>query len=184
MEDEQIVLLLLERKEQAVEEIEKIYGKRLRNIALAILDSREDADECVNDTLWKAWRAIPPAKPIILSAFLEKVCRNTAFDRLNYRGAGKRQGRLVELTAEMEQCIPDQKADIQAKGRELAALLNQFLEELPQEKRLLFMRRYWFGDSVREIAERYKISESKVKTSLFRTRRYLKKYLEKENYKI
>lgn len=182
MEDREIVLLLQERKEQAVEEIKKIYGRKLAHIAMAILENQEDADECVNDTLWKVWKAIPPAEPVYLFAFLAKVCRNTAFDRLNYRNAEKRQGVILELTTEMEQCIPNRMEDDRWESRELAALLNQFLKGLPTEKRIIFMRRYWYGESVTEIAKRYHISEANVKTSLFRTRKKLRTYLEKEDY--
>lgn len=182
MEDREIVLLLQERKEQAVEEIKRIYGKRLTHIAMAILENPEDADECVNDTLWKAWRAIPPAAPVFLYAFLAKICRNTALDRINYRNAEKRQGVVLELTAEMEQCIPGRMGDSRWESRELAALLNQFLKGLPAEKRIIFMRRYWYGESVAEIADRFHISEANVKTSLFRTRKKLRAYLEKEDY--
>ena len=182
MEDREIVLLLHERKEQAVEEIKKIYGKKLTHIAMTILENREDADECVNDTLWKAWNAIPPATPVYLFAFLAKICRNTALDRLNYRNAEKRQGVILELTTEMEQCIPGRMEDDRRESRELAALLNRFLEGLPTEKRIIFMRRYWYGESVAEIAKRYHISQANVKTSLFRTRKKLRTYLEKEDY--
>lgn len=184
MEDREIVMLFRERNEQAVEELEKVYGGKLRSIAMTILECREDADECVNDTLWKAWKAIPPAAPEFLFAFLAKVCRNIALDKLNYRNAKKRQGMIVELTMEMEQCIPDRLEAFQAEGRELAALLNQFLKSLPREKRMIFMRRYWYGDTNAEIAERYRISESKVKTTLFRTRKKLQTFLEKEDYAL
>ncbi len=182
MEDREIILLLQEREEQALGEIEKIYGGKLQRLAMAILESQEDADECVNDTLWKAWRAIPPAVPAFLFAFLAKICRNTALDRLQYQNAEKRQGMLLELTAEMEQCIPDRMEECRKEGRELSALLNRFLWELPQEKRVIFMRRYWYGDTNAEIAKRYHISEAKVKTTLFRVRKKLRLFLEKEEY--
>ncbi len=184
MEDKEIIKLLQEREEQALEEMEKLYGRKLWKIAMAILDSREDADECVNDTLWKAWKAIPSAAPEFLFAFLAKVCRNTALDRLNYRNAEKRQGIMLELTAEMEQCIPSSAEECRKEGQELSELLNAFLRELPKEKRIIFMRRYWYGDTNVEIARRCHISEAKVKTSLFRTRQKLRTYLEKEDYSL
>ncbi|MCM1193747.1 MAG: RNA polymerase sigma factor [Butyrivibrio sp.] len=182
MEDSEIVLLLQKRSEQAIEEIKNRYGRKLTHIAVTILENQEDAEECVNDTLWKAWKAIPPAAPRFLFAFLAKICRNAALDRINYRNADKRQGIILELTAEMEQCIPARPENDGRESRELAALLNRFLKEQPPEKRIIFMRRYWYGESVAEIAERYHISEANVKTSLFRTRKKLRTYLEKEDY--
>lgn len=182
MEDSEIVLLLQERKEQAIEEIKKLYGKRLTHIAVTILENQEDAEECVSDTLWKAWSSIPPAAPAFLYAFLAKICRNTALDRIKYRNAEKRQGIILELTAEVEQCIPGRMLDDQWESRELTALLNRFLKGLQTEKRVIFMRRYWYGESVSEIAKRFRVSEANVKTSLFRTRKKLRIYLEKEDY--
>ncbi len=184
MEDGEIVLLLREREEQAIEEMKKLYGSRLLGIALAILENREDADECLSDTLWKAWKAIPPAQPVSLFAYLARICRNTALDRLDYRNSGMRKGIMLELTAELEQCIPDRMKEAELEGRELAAALNRFLEGISKEKRFIFLRRYWYGDSVAVIAERYHIGESKVKTTLFRTREKLRKFLEKEGIMI
>lgn len=182
LEDREIVELLQKRQEQAVEEIQRAYGGKLYHIAMAILGDREDAEECVNETLWKVWKAAPPNPSVYLFAFLAKVCRNTALDRVNYRNAEKRRGILLELTAEMEQCIPDRMQDYRREGQELAALLNHFLGELPPEKRIIFVRRYWYGDTIGEIARRLQVSEAKIKMTLFRIRKRLRVYLEKEDY--
>lgn len=184
MEDREIIQMFQERNERAIDGIAELYGAKLRGIAAAILENREDAEECVNDTLWKAWNAIPPAQPESLFAFLAKVCRNAALDRLDYRNAKMRQGKLVELTAELEQCIPNRRESDREEGRELSALLDQFLEGLSREKRIIFMRRYWYGDTNAEIAKSRHISEAKVKTTLFRVRKKLRAFLEKEDYRI
>ncbi|MGN0429815.1 MAG: RNA polymerase sigma factor [Acetatifactor sp.] len=182
MDENQILELLLARNEQAIGEVDNVYGKRLYNLAYGILKNREDAGECVNDTLWKAWRAIPPARPKYLWAFLSKICRNTAISRLRFENAEKRHGAVYELSEEMEQCIPDRFGEEKIESRALVLAFNQFLDSLSKEKRLIFMRRYWYGESVSEIAKRFEISESKVKASLFRTRNYLKQFLQREGF--
>lgn len=184
MEDTQIIEMLFARKEQAINDLEVLYGRRLSRLAEAILHNKEDADECVNDTLWKTWNAIPPARPAHLYLFVAKICRNTALTRLEYKNAGKRQGILLELTSELEQCIPDKMAQAKEQNLELSACLNSFLGTITREKRMVFIRRYWYGDSITGIAERYLLSETKVRTMLFRTRHMLRKYLEKEGYTI
>lgn len=180
MEDSQIVELFWLRDQSAIWEADIKYGESLRRLAENILKDRLDAEECVSDTLLKAWDGIPPQRPQYLFAYLAKICRFSAFGKLDWKNAQKRQADIVELTAEMELCIPNPSDGCELEGAELGALLNAFLRCLPAESRRVFIRRYWFTDSIRTIAQRYRISESKVKVLLFRTRKQLKNYLKEE----
>ncbi len=180
MEDKDIVALYASRDQQAIAETAKSHGAKLTRLAYGILKNLEDAEEIVNDTYLRAWNTIPPQLPRFLFAYLAKTCRFLAFDRLDWQQAGKRNIPLVELTEELARCIPASHMEQALESREIGRLLTDFLKSLPREPRLIFMRRYWFGDSVREIAARYRIGESRVKTSLHRTRNKLKRYLEKE----
>ncbi len=123
---------------------------------------------------------MPPNKPKYLFAYLAKICRFISMDKLDWKNAKKRSATIIELTDEMELCIPNPKDDESLDNEELRILFNKFLDGLKKESRLVFIRRYWFADSVREISQIYKISESKVKTSLHRTRNKLRAYLENE----
>lgn len=180
LEDAQIIQFFWERDQTALDETAQKYGARLHQLALRILGNHEDAQECVNDTYWQAWRTIPPQQPEHLFAYLAKLCRFSAFGKLDWQNAKKRKAQLVELTAEMECCIPHPGEACRLEEAELGHLLNSFLKALPQESRLIFLRRYWYADSILAISQRYGISESKVKTNLFRTRNKLRAYLEKE----
>ena len=180
MEDEKIIDLFWERNEQAVKETDTAYGRRLYVLSNHILRNREDAEESVSDTYMEAWKTIPPERPRYFYAFLAAICRNLSFNRLDWRLAAKRNGELVTLTQELETCIPDPRQGGEMERLELRRVLHTFLESLPKESRLIFLRRYLYVDTVAEIAARYGISESKVKTQLHRTRAKLHSYLEKE----
>ena len=184
MEDEQIIELYFRRDQDAIVQTELTHGAKLNTLAHRILMNHEDAQECVSDTYMKAWETIPPTRPSYFYAYLAKICRFLCFGRLDWNNAAKRKAEIVELSAEMERCIPDPARERQMESRELAGLLNEFLETLPEESRKIFLRRYWFGDSVTEIARRYGIGESKVKTRLFRTRNALRSFLEKEGITV
>lgn len=177
MEDKEIVELFHQRNEQGLKAASEKYGAGLLRLARRLLGSREDAEESLNDTLLRAWNTIPPARPTRLGAYLMKICRFVAFERLEHRSARKRSAELVELTAEMELCIPDPASAEERSDDELSQLLDDFLASLPKEQRIIFLRRYWFADSIAEIALRLGVSESKVKTTLHRTRNRLKKHL-------
>ena len=181
MEDETIITLFWERNEQAIRETDAAYGRKLFALSNRILGDREDAEESVSDTYLEAWNAIPPKRPRNLYGFLAAICRNLSFNRLDWKLAAKRNAEVVLLTQEMENCIPDRRLDGEMDGRELRRVLERFLQSLSQESRLIFLRRYLYVDTVSEIAARYHISESKVKTQLHRTRKKLKAYLEKED---
>lgn len=181
MEDHAIVCLYWERDEEAIRQSRTKYGAALRRLAYQILKSDEDAEECESDTYLKAWNAIPPNRPEYLGAYLLKICRRLSFGRLDWKRAQKRSAQVVELTAEMEQCIPAPAESSSLEAEELGRYIGEFLKMLPAEQRLIFLRRYWYADPVKEIARRYRIGESKVKTTLHRTRKKLKAYLtEKE----
>ena len=180
MEDEAILTLFRQRDEAAVRETRAKYGPRLRRLARSIVQNEEDAEECESDVYLRAWESIPPERPVYFYAWLAKLCRNEALHRLEKAGAEKRRAALVEWTAELEACIPDTAAERALEARELGALLSAFLRTLPEESRALFVRRYFLCESVREVADALGLSESKVKSSLFRARGKLRVYLEKE----
>ena len=184
LEDERILALYWARDAAAIQETDVKYGARLHGLSRRLLPVREDAEERVNDTYLGAWNAIPPARPAHFFAFLAKLCRNLACNRLDWLNAAKRRADVVSLTDELAACVPGADGGREQALRELGGLLSDFLRGLPQESRLFFLRRYWFMDSVKEIAERYAVGESRVKTSLFRTRRRLREYLEKEGISV
>lgn len=184
MEDAEILERFWNRDEGAIPAAGERYGTRLLQLAEQLLGSREDAEECVSDTYLNAWNAIPPERPDHLFAYLARVCRNLALDRLDWKNAKKRQAHVVALTAELEACIPDPRREQDLDGEAAGALLTAFLEGLPEEARLVFLRRYWYGDTVREVARRYGYSESKVKMTLLRARERLRSYLEGEGITI
>ena len=184
MEDEKIIALFWERNEQAVKETDTAYGGKLYSLSNRILGNREDAEESVSDTYMETWKLIPPRRPAHFYAFLASICRNLSLNRLDWRMAAKRNAEVVALTQEMESCIPDRRQESELDRRELRRVLENFLESLSQESRLIFLRRYLYVDTVAEIAQRYGISESKVKTQLHRTRKKLHIYLEKEGITV
>lgn len=184
MTDEKILDLYFSRKEEAIAETAAAYGRSLMTLSNRILENFQDAEESVSDTYLKTWDTVPPQRPGHFFGYLAKLCRNFALGRLDWRNAAKRGAPVVSLTEEMEACIPDESRERQIEGRELGRILNRFLESLPREARMIFLRRYWFADSITEIAERYSITESKVKTTLHRTRSRLRNYLAQEGIMV
>lgn len=184
MDDTKIIDLYWARSETAIAETEKAYGRRLYALSDRILQNREDAEENVSDTYLRTWEAIPPKRPSCLLAFLQKICRHLALDRLDWRKAARRNGEVVALTAEMEQCIPDSSRERTLESREIGRIFEEFLKTLPRETRLVFLRRYLYGDTVAEIAARYAMTESKVKMQLMRTRGKLRDHLQKEGIAV
>lgn len=184
MNDANIIELYWSRNERAIEETDRTYGRTLFSLSQRILQNKQDAEENVYDTYMRAWESIPPQRPVYFKAFLTKICRCLAFDRLDWRNASKRNAELVSLTEEMESCIPDKQIEAQMEGKELGRLLEQFLASLPKDSRLIFLRRYLYLDTVADIAKRYGFSESKVKMQLKRTRAKLYAYLNKEGISL
>ncbi len=181
MEDAKIVALYWERAESALTETQNKYGAYCRQIARNILHNEEDAEECVNDTYMRAWNAIPPHKPARLSTFLGKITRNLALNRYYAYTAQKRgEGQMPAVLEEWQQCVPVTLSDRLTDDLALKEAFDRFLRGLPQERRRLFLRRYWYVSSIREIAQEYGMGESRVKMQLLRTRNELKEFLEKE----
>lgn len=186
MEDTKIIELFWGRDEAALKEAADKYGRFCFGIAWKILANREDSEECVNDTWFTAWRSIPPARPSILSAFLGRITRSHAIDNLRKKYAAKRMDLHMSSIADItdEAGILNRQfalsLDRQMEEKELIRLINQFLEGLSERDRDIFMRRYWHMDSIAEIAKRHGISESSIKSNLFRTRKKLKRMLMKE----
>ena len=186
MDDKQIVALFFARDERALEETALKYGPRLRALAYGITDDRQTAEECENDTYLQAWNSIPPHEPRdYLFPFLARITRHIAIDRCRRERAQKRGAPTVELTAEMAECIPSPADGFDAPDAQaLTEALDRFLSALPGQQRSIFLRRYWFFDPVKEIAARFGVSQSKVKTTLHRLRERLRVFLEKEGYTL
>ncbi|MCC8064366.1 MAG: sigma-70 family RNA polymerase sigma factor [Clostridiales bacterium] len=184
MEDEQIVALYWARDEAALTESDRKYGAYCQSIAWNVLRSREDADECVNDTWLHAWNAMPPEKPDILSAFLGRITRNLSLDRYRRRHAAKRGGGLEAIDLELDDCSAGTGLDSHLDAIAVAEAITTFLRASDQATRVIFLRRYWYADSIPEIAQRYHISESKVKSLLYRSRKRLRRYLEEEGIAV
>lgn len=186
MEDSLIVQLYWDRSESAIAESAAKYGGYCRALAFGILRDRLEAEERENDTYLRAWQAIPPERPSSLKAFLGRICRNLSLDRLRFLSAQKRGGSLYDAVLdELGEVVPggDDPAE-ELENKELTAVLNAFLGELEPEKRRLFMRRYWYMDSLSEIAALYGLTESNVKVTLYRLRQQLKDVLSKEGFQI
>ena len=180
MDDSGIVDLYWQRSDRAVTETADKYGAYCRHIATAILQSREDAEECVNDTWLRAWNAIPPQRPERLQTFLGKITRNLALNRWEKSRAEKRgEGQMSLVLDELAECVGSGEDPMEDKLH-FRDVLNRFLAGLPGEARKIFVRRYWYMSPVKEIAAEYGFSESKVAVTLFRTRKQLKSVLEKE----
>ena len=186
MDDARIVELFLDKDETAVSEIGKKYGERLLAIAFRITGDRSAAEECVNSAYQRAWELIPPAEPSsYLFAFMGRIVRGLAIDSYRRERAASRSAVTVELTRELEAVLPwNGSVEGEAEANELGALINGFVRALPKDRRLIFIRRYWYCDTVAEIAESLGFSESKVKTELFRARKKLKEQLERKGYSI
>ena len=179
MKDERIVALYWERNEEAIRESEAKYGKYCHAIAYNLLRSHEDSGECVNDTWRGAWNAIPPEKPTSLKCFLGRLTRNIAIDRYRHDSAQKRSAEIESAIDEYWECIPNGDAPIEDELA-LSQAINGFLERLDRRSRIIFMRRYWYSMSIRDIAESMQLSESYVSVILHRTRSKFKEHLTKE----
>ncbi len=182
MEDQTIIDLYWNRSEDAIAETANKYGRYCRRISYNILYNHEDCEECVNDTYLKAWNTMPPARPARLPAFLGKIVRNLSLDRYERSMAKKRGTGQVPLALfELEECIPS-SSDTEAviDNLFLAQLLNRFLAETKPKARKIFVQRYWYFMSVKEIAADLGVGESYVKMTLSRLRGKLKQFLEKE----
>lgn len=186
MDDNLIVDLYLQRDENAIEQTSEKYGARLRSLAHSIVNDRLTSEECENDTYMEAWESIPPHEPRdYLYAFLARIIRHIALNCCRYNNRLKRSAYICELSNELEQCLPASGgAEFSIDDIALREAINAFLGRLDEEKRNIFIRRYWYLDSTADISKRFSVSESKVKTTLFRCRNRLREHLEREGYKI
>lgn len=186
MQDEEIIALYRQRDEKAIKETELKYSRYLLKIAYNILFDWEDSRECVNETYLKAWHSIPPHEPKVLSAYLGKITRQLSIDLFRTRNREKRKASEYAVSlCELEECVPDgETAELMTDSKLLAEAINSYLRTLSAQARSIFVGRYYFSDSVKEIAGYCNMSESKVKSMLYRTRQGLKKYLTKEGFEI
>lgn len=186
MDDAKIVQLYFDRSEQAISETANKYGKHCMTIANNILGNQEDVEECVNDTYLNAWNAIPPHRPNMLSTFLGKIVRNLAFNRYKHNTADKRGGgELPAVLDELGECVSGNEDVAQAyEYKELVAAINAFLGTLPVQKRNIFVCRYWYTDSISDIAARYDLTVAAVSMTLNRLRSKLHNYLLKRGYEL
>ncbi len=181
MNDEHIIQLFFNRSEEAIRETATKYGKYLYAIAKRILHDEEDSEESVNDTYHRAWNVMPPNKPDNLKLFLARITRNISLDRLDYLLAKKRNQETTILLEEIAECIPaKQSLEQSVESAQITDALNKFLRTLDAQSRIVFVERYWYAKSIKDIAYERHYSESKVKSILFRTRKKLKAYLEQE----
>ncbi len=186
MDDNKIVEMYLARNENAISETKQKYGRYCHYIAYNILYSDLDSEECVNDTYLAAWNSIPPNKPKSLRAYVGKIVRNIALNRYHLNKAKKRNDGIEIVLDELNEAIPDTSTDGRSLTDELTLkyALNAFVGSLKQETREIFVRRYWYLSSIKEIASDYGLTESKVKVTLLRTRELLRDYLRKEGIVI
>ena len=186
MEDSGIIRLYWERDERAIPATAGKYGHYCTGIARNIVGSREDAEECVSDTWLRAWNAMPPHRPAVLSAFLGKIVRNIAFNRYRYNTAGRRGGgELPAVLDELEELVSGaEDVDRALDDRALTAAVDEFLDGLPERKRNIFVRRYWYTESVTAIAARYGMSTGAVSMTLARLREKLREHLRKGGFAL
>lgn len=185
MEDSQIIGLFFKRDETAISETEKKYGTFCYNIALNILSINADAEECVNDTYLQAWNTIPPQSPDRFGAWLGKVVRNIAINLWNKNHRQKRYAGMEKLLNELEDCIPSpDTVEHEIEEKELTQVLNAWLASLPNDDRILFVRRYWNGEALNSLALKYNVSPGNMAKRMYRLRQNLKIKLEKEGYSL
>lgn len=184
MEDEEIIKMFFDRKEEAIKAAHSKYGALCSRVSYNILRSGEDAKECVNDAMYKAWETIPPNKPKSLSSYLAKIARNIALDRYRFSHRKKRDG-LADISEETEDIyISPDTVEQQAEGKALAEAISRFLRELPEKKRKIFLCRYWLCEDVENIAVKFDSNKNAVYTALSLIRKDLKEYLKKEGFYV
>ena len=183
MDDSKIIALFFNRSEQAISELASKYGKLCNHIAANILGSQEDAEECVNDAYLGAWNTIPPQKPNPLQAYICRIVRNIAITRYHANTAMKRNTHYDVALEELENCLfSPETPETALQAKELSFLLDRFLTNLDNRSRVMFVRRYWYSDSVTEIAELFHIRPNSVSVQLSRIRNKLRKFLIQEGY--
>ncbi len=184
MHDDEIVEMYFARDERAIEETERKFGKLCFGIAKRILRDESDAHECVNDAYHAVWNSIPPTRPKLLLPFVAKVARNISLKRYEYNTAKKRTTFEPVDISELEEVLADNSDLYEKSDEDLGGMISDFLNTEKEDARNVFMRKYFFFDSVSDIAERYSFSESKVKSMLFQSRNRLKEYLKNKGVNV
>ena len=184
MDDKQIIRLFFERSEQAITELSQKYGDLCMKIARRILNDHQDAEECVNDAYLGAWNSIPPQSPDPLRSYICRIVRNRSLKKLRANTAIKRGSQFEVSLSELEDCIPDSSMDEQLSISELSAQINAFLAVLPKDDRLMFVKRYWFSESISELADAFGITENNVSVRLSRIRGKLHQYLNRKEANV
>lgn len=184
MDDLMIIELYFARNEQAIHETDIKYGKLCFRVANNVLGNVEDSKECVNDTYLSVWNAIPPTRPNNFVAFICKIVRNLSLRRLDFNLAKKRNPDVKVSFSELEEILPDNRINPGTGDEEVGRLISNFLRKEKADSRNVFIRKYYFFDSVSDIAGRYSFTESKVKNMLYHTRNKLREYLKKEGIEI
>ncbi len=178
MTDQEIIQLFISRSERGISEISAKYNKICTHISFNILNNKADAEECVNDAYLGVWNSVPPTEPNPLLTYLCKIVRNISLKKYYKSTAKKRNSQFDLAIDELENYIPDKNTvEQQAETRELTVIIESFLDSLSAENRVVFMRRYWFGDSYQDISERVGISSKNVSVRLARVRNLLKEHL-------
>lgn len=184
MDDLMIIELYFERNENAIKETDKKYGQLCFAIAINILGNDEDSEECVNDTYLSMWNKIPPIRPNNFKAFICKITKNLSLKKLDYNKALKRTSEALVSFTELEDVLPDNSIMPNAENAQIGRVISEFLNHEKPAARAVFIRKYWFFDSIGDIAVRYSFSESKVKNMLYHSRNKLREYLKKEGIVI
>ena len=184
MDDLQIIELYFARDEQAIKETDRKYGKMCFRVAKNLLFNNEDSEECVNDTYLAVWNKIPPTRPNNFTAFICKITRNLSLKKLETSNAMKRSADAIISLSEIEATLPDHSIAPGIEEEELGKLISTFLWREKELDRNVFLRKYWFFDTISDIAERYSMRENTVKSMLFRTRNRLREFLRKEGIEV
>ena len=179
MNDKEIIALFNSRDERAVAELQSKYGDYVKTVSYRILGDSRDADECANDAYLAVWNSIPPDSPDDLGAYVFRICRNLSVDRLRQNTSKKRSADIVSISNELDECVGESAEDAYIKG-ELKTAINTFLKTLKKRERDIFLLRYYFSYSGKEIAGRFGMDEDYVRVVLSRTRKKLKEFLHRE----
>jgi len=183
MDDSKIIELFFARDENGIKELGNKYGRHATALSMSILHSREDTEECVNDAWLRAWNSIPPKRPENLRAYVSRIVRNLCLDRIRRTDSLKRPKTFFELREELTEVF-DEGTDDRIEERMLSGAINDFVGMLGEQRRLLFMGRYWHMQSIKELCSLTGLSEANVKTTLHRLREQLREYLKEEGFNV
>ena len=178
MEDLEIIGLLFQRSETAIFALQQKFGGLCRSIISNILPDSRDVEECMSDAFLRVWNSIPPQRPERLDSYIARIARNVALDRYDYNTASMRHTGMTLAYEELAPYLPSREQE--ADALEFKTFINRFLRGLPKASRMMFIRRYWYGESIAQIADTFECSEEKVKSTLFRTRNKLRQAMIKE----